>query len=291
VRIQCESDLASEWRDRNPILRDDTLVVGLSHSGEDEDTLEALRLARDRDAWTVAITEKPASLLASEADGMLATHAGAESGAAETKAFTAQSALVLLFALALAEARGGLAPQPAAAIRRELETVPGTIAASLFARAHIEEIAAKHQASSFFLYLGRHLGLPVCLEGALKLKEIAGIPTDAYAAGEMKHGPIALLDETTPVVCIATDGHVYRKVVSNMQEVRARGARVVAVANEGNDRIRDHADEVVFVARTHPFLQPLVSVVPLQLFAYRLAALRTPAVETLGDLMPTGAAS
>ena len=138
----------------------------------------------------------------------------------------------------------------------------------------IEDIAQRYFNEPFFLYLGRHIGLPVALEGALKLKEISYIPTEAYSAGEMKHGPIALLDEDTPVVCIATDSHVYEKVVSNIQETRARGARVIAIATDGNEDIQHHADDVVFVPRTHPFLQATLAVIPLQLLAYRIARLR-----------------
>ncbi len=138
----------------------------------------------------------------------------------------------------------------------------------------IDEIAARHYQKPFFLYLGRHIGLPVCLEGALKLKEISYIPTEAYSAGEMKHGPIALLDDDTPVVCIATDSDVYDKVVSNIQETRARGAAVIAIATDGNEDIQHHATDVIYMPRTHPFLQAALAVVPLQLLAYRIARLR-----------------
>src|SRR5256712_10855738 len=138
----------------------------------------------------------------------------------------------------------------------------------------IEEIAQRHFDKPFFLYLGRHIGLPVCLEGALKLREIAYVPTEAYSAGEMKHGPIALLDQDTPVVCVATDSHVYEKVVSNIQETRARGAHVIAIATDGNEDIQHHADDVIYVPRTPAFLQAALAVVPLQLLAYRIARLR-----------------
>ena len=152
--------------------------------------------------------------------------------------------------------------------------LPAKIGAYLDGDHPIEEIAQRHYQKPFFLYLGRHIGLPLCLEGALKLKELSYIPTEAYSAGEMKHGPIALLDEQTPVVCIATDSHVYDKVVSNIQEVRARGADVIAVATDGNEDIQHHADDVVYVPRTHPFLQAALAVIPLQLLAYRIARLR-----------------
>ncbi len=156
----------------------------------------------------------------------------------------------------------------------EVSALPAKIGAYLDGDHPIEEIAQRHHQAPFFLYLGRHIGLPLCLEGALKLKELSYIPTDAYSAGEMKHGPIALLDEQTPVVCIATDSHVYDKVVSNIQEVRARGADVIAIATDGNEDIQHHADDVVYVPRTHPFLQAALAVVPLQLLAYRIARLR-----------------
>ena len=156
----------------------------------------------------------------------------------------------------------------------QLEDLPNKIAYFLAGDHPIEEIAQRHYDKPFFLYLGRHIGLPVCLEGALKLKEISYIPTEAYSAGEMKHGPIALLDEDTPVVCVATDSHVYDKIVSNIQETRARGADVIAIATDGNEDIQHHATEVIYVPRTHPFLEAILAIVPLQLLAYRIARLR-----------------
>ena len=168
-----------------------------------------------------------------------------------------------------------------------MQALPAKIAAYLDADHPIEEIAQRHYQKPFFLYLGRHIGLPVCLEGALKLKEISYIPTEAYSAGEMKHGPIALLDEETPVVVVATDSHVYDKVVSNIQEVRARGAEVVAIATDGNEDIQHHADDVVYVPRTHPFLQAALAVIPLQLIAYRIARLRGMNVDQPRNLAKT----
>ena len=169
---------------------------------------------------------------------------------------------------------GRCPPEEIARLLAEVRPLPDRIAAYLDGDHPIEEIAQEHHEKPFFLYLGRHIGLPVCLEGALKLKEISYIPTEAYSAGEMKHGPIALLDESTPVVCIATDSHVYDKVVSNIQEVRARGAQVIAIATDGNEDVQHHADDVIYVPRTHPFLQAALAVVPLQLLAYRIARLR-----------------
>jgi glucosamine--fructose-6-phosphate aminotransferase (isomerizing) len=161
-----------------------------------------------------------------------------------------------------------------AELLEELRGLPRKMEAFLDGRHPIEEIASRHYDEDFFLYLGRHIGLPICLEGALKLKEISYIPTEAYSAGEMKHGPIALLAEDTPVVVVATDGNVYDKIVSNIQEVRARGAQVIAVATDGNEDIQHHADDVIYVPRTSPFLQAPLAVMPLQLLAYRIARLR-----------------
>jgi glucosamine--fructose-6-phosphate aminotransferase (isomerizing) len=182
--------------------------------------------------------------------------------------------LLYLLALHLAQARNTLPEEEIRTLLAEVSALPAKIGAYLDGDHPIEEIAQRYYQAPFFLYLGRHIGLPLCLEGALKLKELSYIPTDAYSAGEMKHGPIALLDEQTPVVCIATDSHVYDKVVSNIQEVRARGADVIAIATDGNEDIQHHADDVVYVPRTHPFLQAALAVVPLQLLAYRIARLR-----------------
>ena len=193
---------------------------------------------------------------------------------AATKTFTAQVTLLYLLALHLAQTRNTLPEEEIKSLVAEVTSLPAKIGAYLDGDHPIEEIAQRHYQKPFFLYLGRHIGLPLCLEGALKLKELSYIPTDAYSAGEMKHGPIALLDEDTPVVCIATDSHVYDKVVSNIQEVRARGADVIAIATDGNEDIQHHADDVVYVPRTHPFLQAALAVVPLQLLAYRIARLR-----------------
>jgi glucosamine--fructose-6-phosphate aminotransferase (isomerizing) len=193
---------------------------------------------------------------------------------AATKTFTAQVTLLYMLGLHLAQARNTLPEAEIKTLLGEVSALPAKIGAYLDGDHPIEEIAQRHYKAPFFLYLGRHNGLPICLEGALKLKELSYIPTDAYSAGEMKHGPIALLDEQTPVVCIATDSHVYDKVVSNIQEVRARGADVIAIATDGNEDIQHHADDVVYVPRTHPFLQAALAVVPLQLLAYRIARLR-----------------
>jgi glucosamine--fructose-6-phosphate aminotransferase (isomerizing) len=274
ARLPCEPDIASEWRYRNPVLTKDTLVVAISQSGETRDTIHAIRLARESGARTLAVTNMMGTQITQEVEKVLYTRAGLEMSVAATKTFTAQVALLYLLALELAQVRRTLPEEEIARLVAELDALPEKIGAYLDGDHPIEEIAQRHHAKPFFLYLGRHIGLPVCLEGALKLKEISYIPTDAYSAGEMKHGPIALLDPRTPVVCIATDSHVYDKVVSNIQEVRARGAEVIAIATDGNEDIQHHADDVVYVPRTHPFLQAALAVVPLQLLAYRIARLR-----------------
>jgi glucosamine--fructose-6-phosphate aminotransferase (isomerizing) len=274
ARLPCEPDIASEWRYRNPVLTKDTLVVGISQSGETRDTIHAIRLARETGARTVAITNMMGTQITQEVDTVLYTRAGLEMSVAATKTFTAQMTLLYLLALRLAEVRRTLPEKEIATLLAEVDALPQKIAAYLDGDHPIEEIAQRHYRKPFFLYLGRHIGLPVCLEGALKLKEISYIPTEAYSAGEMKHGPIALLDPETPVVCVATESHVYDKVVSNIQEVRARGAEVIAIATDGNEDIQHHADDVVFVPRTHPFLQATLAVIPLQLLAYRIATLR-----------------
>jgi glutamine---fructose-6-phosphate transaminase (isomerizing) len=274
ARLPCEPDIASEWRYRNPVLSKDTLVVAISQSGETRDTIHAVRLARESGARTVAITNLMGTQITREVENVLYTRAGMEVSVAATKTFTAQVALLNLLALRLAQVRRTLPDVELEQLVREVGTLPDKIAAYLDGDHPIEEIAQRHYRKPFFLYLGRHIGLPISLEGALKLKEISYIPTEAYSAGEMKHGPIALLDEQTPVVCVATDSHVYDKVVSNIQEVRARGAQVIAIATDGNEDIQHHADDVVFVPRTHPFLQAALAVIPLQLLAYRIARLR-----------------
>jgi glutamine---fructose-6-phosphate transaminase (isomerizing) len=275
ARVPVEVDIASEYRYRNPVVGAGDLVVGISQSGETADTLAAMRTARARGASVLAVTNIMGSQATREADGVLYTRAGLEIGVAATKTFVSQVAAMYLLALRLAELRGTLDSATLTATISELKRLPHLVAELLErAVADGERIAEIHQRADFFLYLGRHVGLPVALEGALKLKEISYVATDAYAAGEMKHGPIALLDESTPVVVVATDSPVLEKVVSNIQEVRARGARVIAVASEGNAEIIEHADEVIWVPRTDWLLAPLLAVIPLQLLAYFIARAR-----------------
>ena len=275
ARIPVEPDIASEWRYRNPVLSKDTLVIGISQSGETADTIAAMRLAREQGARTLAITNLMGAQITREVDAVLYTRAGLEVGVAATKTFTSQVALLSLLALKLAQLKKTMPEEEIEFILEELYDLPAKMEQFLDGDHPIEEIAQRYYDKPFFLYLGRHIGLPVALEGALKLKEISYIPTEAYSAGEMKHGPIALLDADTPVVCVATDQKVvYEKVVSNIQEVRARGAHVIAIATDGNEDIQHHADDVIYVPRTPAFLQAVLAVLPLQLLAYRIARLR-----------------
>jgi glucosamine--fructose-6-phosphate aminotransferase (isomerizing) len=274
-RVPVEMDIASEFRYRNPVLDENDLVIGISQSGETADTLAAMRLARERGARVLAITNIQGSQATRDSDGVLFTRAGLEIGVAATKTFVAQVAAMYLFALKLAQLRGELEPEVCARVSAELRAMPHAIATLMDGvDGRIRAIAEHWKDAGFFLYLGRHVGLPICLEGALKLKEVSYIPTDAYAAGEMKHGPIALLDEQTPVVCVATDSPVLDKVLSNIAEVRARGAHVIAVATEGSGEVAKHAEEVVELPRTDWLLQPLLAVIPLQLLAYYIARAR-----------------
>jgi glucosamine--fructose-6-phosphate aminotransferase (isomerizing) len=273
-RIPVEPDIASEWRYRNPVLSKDTLVIGISQSGETADVLAAMQLAREKGARTVAITNMMGSQLTREVDSVLYTRTGLEVGVAASKTFTAQVALISLIALKLAGLKKTIPEQEIEFILDQLYSLPQKMQAFLDGNHPIEEIAQRYYDKPFFLYLGRHIGLAVALEGALKLKEISYIPTEAYSAGEMKHGPIALLDPDTPVVCVATDSHVYDKVVSNIQETRARGAHVIAIATDGNEDIQHHADDVIYVPKTPAFLQAVLAILPLQLLAYRIARLR-----------------
>ncbi len=295
ARIPVEMDIASEYRYRNPVVGPGDLVIGISQSGETADTLAAMRLARERGATVLAITNVMGSQATRDADGVLFTRAGLEIGVAATKTFICQVAVLYLLGLRLAELRGTLEATRIAELVGEVKRLPHCIAEITGSDSGlggppatgspapgpptpvvmaVRRIAEEHWQGEFFLYIGRHVGLPVALEGALKLKEISYIATDAYAAGEMKHGPIALLDESTPVVCIATDSPVLEKVASNIQEVRARGAHVIAVVSEGNAQIVEHADAAIPIPAIDWMLQPILAVIPLQLLAYEIARRR-----------------
>jgi glucosamine--fructose-6-phosphate aminotransferase (isomerizing) len=274
ARVPVEPDVASEWIYRRPVLDPGTLVIGISQSGETRDTIQAMKLAREHGARTVAITNHMGSQITREVDSVLYTRTGLEVGVAASKTFTAQVALLFLVGLKLAQCRQTLPADEIEFILDETYDLPNKMRRFLDADHPIEKIARNFYEEPFFLYLGRHIGLPVALEGALKLKELSYIPTEAYSAGEMKHGPIALLEEGTPVVVVATNIHVYDKIVSNIQETRARGAHVIAIATDGNEDIQHHADDVIYVPMSPAFLQAVLAMLPLQLLAYRIARLR-----------------
>ena len=274
ARVPVQIDVASEFRYRQPVFDPDTLVIGITQSGETADTLAAMRLAREAGSPVLALTNILGSQATRDADFVLFTRAGLEVGVAATKTHTSQVAALLLLALRLAWARGSMSEIDLKRLGHELRTVP-ELAEQLLARPSAsEEIARRYHDERFFLYLGRGMGYAVCLEGALKLKEISYIPTEAYAAGEMKHGPIALLDTESPVVVVADDGPVFGKLVSNIEEVRARGADVIAVATDGNDAIGELSKDVLWVPKTDPHLAPILTVIPLQLLAYHIAAIK-----------------
>ncbi len=267
ARIPVEMDVASEYRYRDPVVGPGDLVIGITQSGETADTLAAMRLARERGAHVLGITNVMGSQATQDADSVLFTRAGLEIGVAATKTFTSQVAAIYLLGLWLAQARDALPRERIAELIAELKALPRKVDETIEGTdAQVRAIARSHHEGRFFLYLGRHIGLPVCLEGALKMKEISYIPSDAYAAGEMKHGPIALLDETTPVVCVATDSPVLEKVLSNVAEVRARGADVIAIATEGSDIVAEagRPDAVRAAHRLDP-AAPILAVIPLQL--------------------------
>jgi glutamine---fructose-6-phosphate transaminase (isomerizing) len=272
ARVPVEMDVASEYRYRNPVVGPGDLVVGITQSGETADTLAAMRLAGERGATVLAITNIMGSQATRDADAVLYTRSGMEISVAATKTFVAQVAAMYLLGLRLAELRGTLPPERLAELIGEMKSLPSKVDATIEScEERVREIAATHGDEGFFLYLGRHIGLPVCLEGALKLKEVSYIPTDAYAAGEMKHGPIALLDESTPVVCVATVSPILDKVLSNVEEVRARGAHTIAVVTEGDERAAAVAEQTIEVAASDWILQPILAILPLQLLAYDIA--------------------
>jgi glucosamine--fructose-6-phosphate aminotransferase (isomerizing) len=274
ARIPVEVDVSSEFRYRDPIVDDETLVVAITQSGETADTLAGVREARERGAKVIAITNVVGSRVTRESDGVIYTHAGPEIGVAATKTFTAQIAAVTVLALKLAQAKCALPDERIVSLFEELLTIPDVVETILSDLSRLEECAEAYKDVSSSLFLGRGFGVPVAMEGALKLKEISYIHAEAYAAGEMKHGPIALITEEVPVVVVATQGHTYEKVVSNIQEVRARGAQVIAVATSGDDDILKHAEHVLHIPRTSESLTAIPATIPMQLLAYRIAKLR-----------------
>jgi glucosamine--fructose-6-phosphate aminotransferase (isomerizing) len=272
ARVPVEMDIASEYRYRDPVHRPNDLVIGITQSGETADTLAAMRLAKESGSKVLAVCNVMGSQATRDADAVLFTRSGIEISVAATKTFVSQVAAIYLLGLRLAELRGTLPHDRIAELVAELKSLPSKLQETIVeTEDRVKAIARSQHDQRFFMYIGRHIGLSVCLEGALKLKEIAYIPADAYAAGEMKHGPIALLDESTPVVAVATDSPVTDKILSNIEEVRARGADVIALATEGSDAVADAADQTLYVPRTDWILQPIVAIVPLQLLAYYVA--------------------
>ena len=275
ARIAVDVDYASEFRYRDPVLDSRTGVIAISQSGETADTLAALRRAKvDFNARTIGICNVQGSTIARECDGLVMTHAGPEIGVASTKAFMGQLVAGFLFALRLAAARGTMSAHEARRLTDQVRRLPQWISKALLCADDVRAVAESVKDARGFLFLGRGANYPVALEGALKLKEISYMHAEGYPAGEMKHGPIALIDEGLPVVVIATRGPVYDKVASNVEEVRARGGRVIAVVNPGDDRVARQASAVITVPECDPLLGPMVNVVPLQLLAYEVARLR-----------------
>ena len=274
VRIPVEVEYASEFRYRNPIIKENDVVLAISQSGETADTLAALDLAKNKGAFIFGICNVVGSSIARATHAGSYTHAGPEIGVASTKAFTAQVTLLTLLSLMMARNRGTISESRYQQIIVELERIPEKVRQVLKTNDEIQKIAAIFKDAKNFLYLGRGYNFPVALEGALKLKEISYIHAEGYPAAEMKHGPIALIDENMPVVVLATNKSAYEKVISNIQEVRARKGRVIAVVSEGDTAIREMAEFVIEVPETEEPLTPLLTVVPLQLLAYHIAVLR-----------------
>lgn len=274
ARVPVEVEYASEFRYRNPIINETDVVIAISQSGETADTLAAIELAKERRALIYGICNVIGSSIPRMSHAGSYTHAGPEIGVASTKAFTAQITILTLIALQIAQQKGTVATSKLREILYELENIPRKIEEALKLDEQIRELAAIYKDASNFLYLGRGYNFPVALEGALKLKEISYIHAEGYPAAEMKHGPIALIDEEMPVVFLATNQSAYEKIVSNVQEVKARKGKIIAVVNKGDTQIRALADHVIEVPETEEVLSPLITIIPLQLLAYHIAILR-----------------
>ena len=274
ARIPVEVEYASEFRYRNPVIYEDDVVIAISQSGETADTLAAIEMAKSKGATIFGVCNVVGSSIPRATHAGSYTHAGPEIGVASTKAFTAQVTVLTLLALQIAHKRGSIAESRFRQILNELEAIPQKVEKALQSNDKILAIAQEYKNARNFLYLGRGYGFPVALEGALKLKEISYIHAEGYPAAEMKHGPIALIDAEMPVVVIATKHGSYEKVVSNIQEVRARKGKIIAIVTEGDTQVKELADYVIEIPETDEILVPLVSVVPLQLLAYHIAVLR-----------------
>lgn len=274
ARIPVEVEYASEFRYRNPILSEDDIVIAISQSGETADTLAALSLAKEKGAMIYGICNVVGSSIARETDAGSYTHAGPEIGVASTKAFTSQLTILALIALSLAKKKGSISKSRYNTLITELDNIPALIEQTLKTNEKIFEIAKLYKDARNFLYLGRGYNFPIALEGALKLKEISYIHAEGYPAAEVKHGPIALIDENMPVVVIATKRTNYDKLISNIREIKARNAKVIAIVTEGDVTVSEIADHVIEVPATEEFFDPIISVVPLQLLSYHIAVMR-----------------
>ncbi len=274
VRLHTEADISSEFRYRNPVVGGDTLIVAISQSGETADTLESLRKAKSKFLKVLSVCNVMGSSIARESDGVIYIHAGPEIGVASTKAFTAQLAALAFLTIYLGGIKWTISDSLREEMVDELRSIPDKMRSILARASEIEALAEKYAFAQNFLFLGRGYNYPVALEGALKLKEISYIHATGYPAGEFKHGPIALVDEETPTVCIANRGPVYRKIISNICEVKARKGRVIAIATEGDDEITGCANEVIYVPQCRDDFSPLLTVIPLQLLAYYIAVKR-----------------
>lgn len=274
ARVPVEVEYASEFRYRNPIINETDVVMAISQSGETADTLAAIELAKSKGALIYGICNVIGSSIARASHAGSYTHAGPEIGVASTKAFSTQITILTLIALQMAQEKGAISTSKLREILYELENIPKKIEETLKLDDQIRELAAQYKDARNFLYLGRGYNFPVALEGALKLKEISYIHAEGYPAAEMKHGPIALIDEEMPVVFLATNQSAYEKIVSNVQEVKARKGKIIAVVHKGDTQLRDLADHIIEVPETEEILSPLISIVPLQLLAYHIAILR-----------------
>lgn len=274
ARINVEVEYASEFRYRNPILTEKDVVIAISQSGETADTMAALELAKSKGATILGICNVVGSSISRITHAGSYTHAGPEIGVASTKAFTAQVTLLILIALSLGHKKGTVSETEFRILLAELEEIPNKVRKVLESNALIEQIAREYKDASNALYLGRGSSFPVALEGALKLKEISYIHAEGYPAAEMKHGPIALIDENMPIFVIATKGKSYEKVVSNIQEVKARKGKIIAVVTEGDEQVRAMADHVIEIPETNEFLVPLLATIPFQLLSYHIAVMR-----------------
>lgn len=274
ARVPVEVEYASEFRYRNPIINETDVVMAISQSGETADTLAAIELAKSKGSLIYGICNVIGSSIARTSHAGSYTHAGPEIGVASTKAFSTQITILTLIALQIAQEKGSIATSKLREILYELENIPKKIEETLKLDSQIRELAAQYKDAGNFLYLGRGYNFPVALEGALKLKEISYIHAEGYPAAEMKHGPIALIDEEMPVVFLATNQSAYEKIVSNVQEVKARKGKIIAVVHKGDTMLRDLADHIIEVPETEEVLSPLISIVPLQLLAYHIAILR-----------------